>query len=112
MSFTADDIQQVLRIIQECDNCALHLEIGDLKLYVARGNVGDGAASPMDFTEESTVSQSVPPEQETAAMASTSVKKEMTQTPAAPVELEIPEDTVEEGDMVLAQGGDIKLLPQ
>lgn len=97
MSFTADDIQQVLRIIQECDDCALHLEIGDLKLFLAKGDIGEGATNPLGLSGESTASQSVQPEQETAATATTSVEKEMTQTPAAPVESEKPEDMVEEG---------------
>ena len=97
MSFTTDDIQQVLRIIQECDDCALRLEIGELKLYVARGNVGESAASPMDFSEESTVFQPMQLEQNPIATATALVGGEEPKTPVAPTEVEKQDETVEEG---------------
>jgi len=97
VSFTIDDIEQVLRIIQECDDCALHLEIGDLKLFLTRGNIGEGTASPLSFSGESTVSQPMQLEQKATATATTSVEKEEPKTTAAPAEAEKQEETVEEG---------------
>ena len=38
MSFTMDDIEQVLRIVQECDDCELHMEINGVKLSLFRGD--------------------------------------------------------------------------
>jgi acetyl-CoA carboxylase biotin carboxyl carrier protein len=83
MSFTMDDIEQVLRIVQECDDCALHMEIGDLKLSLSRGDIGDDTGSPLDLSRESTVCQPQRLEQKAAATATPSVEKE--------------EETIEEG---------------
>ncbi len=96
MSFTIEDIEQVLRIIQECEDCALHMKIGDLELSFTRGDVGDGTGSSMDLSRESTVSQPVQLEQKATAAATTSVEKEAPETTAAaPAEKE--EETIEEG---------------
>jgi biotin carboxyl carrier protein len=85
MSFTIEDIEQVLRIIQECEDCALHMEIGDLKLSLARGDVGDSTVcQPMQF------------EQEATATATTDVEKEEPQAPTA-TKAEREKETIEEG---------------
>ncbi len=97
MSFTIDDIEQVLRIIQECDDCALHMEIGDLKLFLSRGDIGDGTGSPLGFSGESTVSQPMQLEQKATATATTSVEKEEPETTATAAEAEKEEETLEEG---------------
>ena len=57
MSFTGEDIEQVLRIIEESGDCELHMEIGDLELFVAKGDVGDSTRSPLEFLTGSTVCQ-------------------------------------------------------
>ena len=97
MSFTIEDIEQVLRIIQECEDCALYMEIGDLKLSIARGDVGDGAGSPLDLSRESTVSQPMQLEQEATATATASVEREEPETTATPAKAERDEETIEEG---------------
>ena len=97
MSFTTDDIEQVLRIIQECDDCALHLEIGDLKLFLARGDIGDGTENPLGFSGESAVSQLVQPEQKATATATTSVEKEEPEATPTTMKAEKEEETIEEG---------------
>ncbi len=102
MSFTTDDIQQVLRIIRECDDCALHLEIGELKLFLAKGDIGEGATNPLGLSAESPASQPIQLEQTTAEKATTSVAKEVPKSTAAPVESDKPEDTVEEGLVPIA----------
>ena len=73
MSFTIDDIEQVLRIIQECEDCALHMEIGDLKLSLAKGDIGDGTGSSLDFSRESTAYQPMQLEQKATATATASI---------------------------------------
>jgi len=96
MSFTMDDIEQVLRIVQECQDCALHMEIGDLKLSLSRGDFGDGTGSPLDLSRQSTVSQPQQLEQKAAATATPSIEEEPESTPTA-TSAEKEEETIEEG---------------
>ena len=96
MSFTIEDIEQVLRIIQECEDCALYMEMGDLKLSLTRGDVGDGTGSPLDFSRETTVSQPMQLEQKAIAAATASVEEEPeTTATAAKAEREV--ESIEEG---------------
>lgn len=97
MSFTIEDIEQVLRIIQECDDCTLHMEIGDLKLSLSKGDVGDGTGSSLDLSRESTASQPVQVEPEVAAAATTSVEQEAPEATATAAEAEKGEEGIEEG---------------
>lgn len=97
MGFTIEDIEQVLRIIQECEDCALYMEMGDLKLSLARGNIGDSAGSPLDFSREGTVSHVVEVEERTAAPAPASAEKKEAETTARAVKAEKEEETIEEG---------------
>ena len=39
-------------LIQECEDCALYMEMGDLKLSLSRGDIGDGTGSPLDLSRE------------------------------------------------------------
>ena len=94
MSFTIEDIEQVLRIIQECDDCTLHMEIGDLKLSLSKGDVGDGTGSSLDLSKESTASQPMQVEKEATAAATASVEKEDPETTATVAE---GEEGIEEG---------------
>jgi acetyl-CoA carboxylase biotin carboxyl carrier protein len=97
MSFTIEDIEEVLRIIQECEDCALHMEIGDLKLSLSRGDIGDGTRSPLDLSRESTVSQPLQPEQIATATATTSLEKKAPETTATAAKAEREVDSIEEG---------------
>jgi len=97
MSFTIEDIEQVLRIIQECDDCALYMEMGDLKLSLSRGDIGDGTGSPLDLSRESTVSQPMQIEQRATRAATASVEKEEPETTATATEAEKEEERMEEG---------------
>jgi len=97
MSFTMDDIDQVLKIIRECDNCELHMEIGDVKLSLFRGDIGDSARSSIDFAKESTICQPEQLEQKATATATTSVEKEEPEATATATEAEKKEETIEEG---------------
>jgi acetyl-CoA carboxylase biotin carboxyl carrier protein len=97
MSFTTDDIEQVLRIIQECEDCALYMEMGDLKLSLSRGDIGDGTGSPLDLSREGTVHQPLQIEQKATATATASVEKEEPETTATAAKAAPEEETIEEG---------------
>lgn len=97
MSFTIEDVEQVLRILQECDDCALHMEIGDLKLFLSRGDIGDVIRSPLDFSRERAACQPMQFEQKATARATASVEREETTTTAPTAEAEKEEETIEEG---------------
>ncbi|MSP97364.1 MAG: acetyl-CoA carboxylase, biotin carboxyl carrier protein [Betaproteobacteria bacterium] len=62
---THDDVQKILKIIDEMGNRDIHLEIGDLKLHVTRGNdpsnPGYAAAAPAPATPAHPVETAVPP---------------------------------------------------
>lgn len=96
MSFTTDDIEQVLRIIQECEDCALYMEIGDLKLSLARGEIGDGTGGPLDLSRETTVCRPMQVEKEAAAAATASVEEEP-ETTATAAKAEKEGERIEEG---------------
>jgi acetyl-CoA carboxylase biotin carboxyl carrier protein len=50
MGFTMDDVMEVLQIVKECKDAELHIESGDLKLSILKGNVGDSARNPLNFS--------------------------------------------------------------
>jgi acetyl-CoA carboxylase biotin carboxyl carrier protein len=50
MSFTMDDVMEVLQIVKECKDAELHIESGDLKLSIFKGNIGDSGRSPLNFS--------------------------------------------------------------
>jgi biotin carboxyl carrier protein len=97
MSFTIEDIEQVVRIIQECDDCALYMEMGDLKLSLSRGDIGDGTGIPLDLIRESTASQPMQLEQGDTRAATASAEKEEPETTATETEEEREEESIEEG---------------
>ena len=103
MSFTMDDVdnvKQVLQMIKESKDIELHIDnIGDMKLSVWKGNVGDITRSSVDISRESTICQPKQPEQKVAQAAATTVKEEepaaaVTATMAAKTKEAIPEGLV------------------
>jgi len=96
MSFTADDVEQVLRIIQECEDCALYMEIGDLRLSLTRGDIGDGTGGPLDLSRESTVCRPMQVQEEATAAATASVEEEP-ETTATASKADKEVDSIEEG---------------
>jgi acetyl-CoA carboxylase biotin carboxyl carrier protein len=50
MSFTMDDVMEVLQIVKECKDTELHIDSGDLKLSIFKGNIGDSASGPVNFS--------------------------------------------------------------
>jgi acetyl-CoA carboxylase biotin carboxyl carrier protein len=97
MSFTIEDVEQVLRIIQECEDCALHMKIGDLELSLARGDIGDGTGSPLDLSREGPVPQPVKLQQEAPAAATVPAEQKEPETTATPARAEKQEEMIEEG---------------
>ena len=97
MSFTIDYIEQVLRIIQECDDCELHMEIDGVKLSLLRGDIGDSTRSSLDFSKDSTVCQPQQLEQKAAATATPSAEKEDPEATPTAIKAEKEEETIEEG---------------
>jgi acetyl-CoA carboxylase biotin carboxyl carrier protein len=59
MAFTMDDVLEVLKIMKECDDAELHIETGDLKLSIAKGDVVSSSTTSIGFSTESTVSRGV-----------------------------------------------------
>ena len=49
MSFSMDDVMEVLKIVKECKDSELYIDTGDIKLSIVKGNVGEGAGRGMNF---------------------------------------------------------------
>lgn len=97
MSFTMDDILQALQVIKECKDCELHIDTGDVKLSVWKGNVGDSAGSLHDVSRESAVCQPKQPEQKAAPTTAAPVKKAEPKDSAAPARAVKGEEAIPEG---------------
>lgn len=79
MSFTMDnvnDVLQILQLIKESKDIELHMDVGDMKLSVWKGNIGDSTQSSLDFPRESTICQPKHPEQKAAPTATTAGTEE------------------------------------
>jgi acetyl-CoA carboxylase biotin carboxyl carrier protein len=50
MGFSIDDVMQVIQIVKECKDTELHIDTGDIKLSLFKGEVADGARSPLIFS--------------------------------------------------------------
>jgi acetyl-CoA carboxylase biotin carboxyl carrier protein len=50
MSFNMDDVMEVLQIVKECKDAELHIESGNMKLSISKGNIGDSVRSTMNFS--------------------------------------------------------------
>jgi len=60
MSFSIDDVMEVLQIVKECKDAELHIDTGDMKLSLFKGDVGDSPRSVV--TPTVTVCQPSPPQ--------------------------------------------------
>lgn len=101
MSFTMDDIEQVLQILQlvkDIKQGGLHIDNGEMKLSVWKGDMGDSARGPAGFARESTIAPPKPVEQKAAPAAATATAvKEEPKTVATATKAEKKEETIEEG---------------
>jgi acetyl-CoA carboxylase biotin carboxyl carrier protein len=79
MSFDFDDVMEVLQIVKECKDAELHIESGDMKLSIFRGEVGDSARGPLNFSGPVCITKPA--------------KAEAAPAPAAPVATETAEES-------------------
>jgi acetyl-CoA carboxylase biotin carboxyl carrier protein len=100
MSFTMEnieDVMHILELVKESKDIELNIDVGDMKLSVLKGTVGDSTRSPQAFSN--TICQSKQSEPNAAPPAITAVEKEepIAAAPAtipAQTEVEIPEGLV------------------
>ena len=95
MSFEIDDVMEVLKIVRECKDTELHIETGDLKLSLTKGNV---RSSGVGFFGPGAAAQSAAPVAAMAAAAPTEAPR------AAPAASDTPE--VKPKSEVTADSGD------
>ena len=99
MGFTVDDVMEALQIIKELKDTELHIDTGDIKLSIFKGDVGDSARRSLDYS--SIASQTQQPQIEVAPAATTpavpEIKEEQKPVAAPPATKAITEETVEEG---------------
>ncbi len=50
MGFSVDDVMEIIQIVKECKDSELHIDTGDIKLSLFKGDVGGSARSPMPFS--------------------------------------------------------------
>jgi len=79
MSFTMDDVMEVLQIVKESKDTELHIDSGDLKLSLFKGDVGDSARGMVNFSGEA--SQTQQPETEAAPAAVAAAVTETVEEP-------------------------------
>ena len=101
MTFTMDDILEVLKIVKACDDGELHIETGDIKLSVIKGDSVNGAAHPPGFTRENSVA---PPAQPAAApVAAPATAREEPQMSAVAEPSPVPV-TAPAGEVTIPEG--------
>lgn len=84
MGFTMDDVMQALQVVKECKDMELHIDTGDLKLSIFKGEIGENSRRLMDFPGSG--GQAPPPEQKVIPAATpTAVKEVPKPTVATPV---------------------------
>ena len=50
MSFTIDEVLEIIQIVKECKDTELHIDTGDIKLSLTKGEVTGGTRNPMEFS--------------------------------------------------------------
>ena len=94
MSFTMDDVFEVLQIVKECEDSELHIDTGDMKLSIFKGDVGTGARGPVNISGPICISE---PAKTEAAPAPVAEAAEVPEPAAAPAVEPVTEETMEEG---------------
>ncbi len=101
MSFTTEDIDQVIQTLQlfkDIKQGEIHIDNGKMKLSVWKGDTGDSAGSPAGFARESAIAPPKPVEQKAAPAAATATAvKEEPKAGATATKAEKKEKTIEEG---------------
>ena len=100
MGFTMDDIDDVLQklqLIKDVKDGELHIDIGEMKLSVWKGDISGSTRNASSFSRATAVAQPEPPGQKAAPTATTTVKKEETAATAAPAKAAKGEEVIPEG---------------
>ena len=50
MSFSMDDVMEIIKIVKECKDSELHINTGDINLSLFKGDVGDSTRGPIAFS--------------------------------------------------------------
>ena len=98
MGFNMDDVMEALQIVKDCKDAELHIDTGEMKLSLFKGNLGDSSRSPLVFSG-SAAAASPQPAAEASAAAATAAPAEQNVEEVCivpPVETE-PEEINEEG---------------
>lgn len=99
MSFSIDEVMEVLQIVKACKDTELHIDTGDIKLSLFKGDVGESTRSVVN--PPGAVCQTKSPVPETATEVSppatiTETDEEPEAATASPVE-ETTEESTDEG---------------
>ena len=100
MSFSIDDVMEVLQIVKECKDTELHIDTGDIKLSLFKGDVGDSSRSVVTPSVTVCQTQQPAPEPIPAAAPTTDTTTETDEEPetaATPPVEAITEESSEEG---------------
>ena len=101
MSFTTDDIDQVMQTVQllkDIEQGEVHIDNGKIKLSVWKGDMGDSAESPACFAGESIIASPKSVEQNaTPAAATATAVIEEPKIVATATKAEKKEKTIEDG---------------
>jgi acetyl-CoA carboxylase biotin carboxyl carrier protein len=98
MSFNMDDAMKVLQIVKALKDTELHIDTGEMKLSIFKGEVGDGSGRAMGFSAP--VCQAAPAAAPAAAVAEVKEEPKAEAAPAcAPVKA-APEEPINEEGLV------------
>ena len=101
MSFTMNDIDQVaqtLQLLKDMKQGEIHIDNGEMKLSIWKGDMGDSAGSRVCSAGESAIAPPEPVEQKAAPAAATVTEvKEEPKAVATAAKAEENDETVEEG---------------
>ena len=99
MGFTIDDVMEVIQIVKDCEDAELHIDTGEMKLSLFKGEVPDSTRTTLEFPGTAAVCKQPQPEAAQAAPTSTTspeTSEERGAVAAPPVEA-TAEETSEEG---------------
>jgi acetyl-CoA carboxylase biotin carboxyl carrier protein len=95
MGFTIDEVMEVIQIVKECKDTELHIDTGDIKLSLFKGDVGDSSRSALNFS--STACLSKPPEAKAEPNEPGAAATEIPEPAEAPHSEDTPEEISEAG---------------
>jgi acetyl-CoA carboxylase biotin carboxyl carrier protein len=100
MTFTmenVDDVLQILELLKDTKDIELHMDVGDMKLSVWKGDIGERTTGGSDFSKGTSCTPPLQPEQTAAPAATPAVPKEEPAPAVAPTMPEKAEEHIPEG---------------